>query len=109
MTVAAINSHTEFQNIIKSGHVVVIDFWAAWCGPCRVISPIFEKLAEREEFSALKFYKVDVDAQEAISQQVDIRAMPTFIMFKGGQKVEEVVGANPAGLENLLRTAISIV
>jgi thioredoxin 1 len=68
---------------MKSGHVVVIDFWATWCGPCRVISPIFEKLAERREFSAIEFYKVDVDAQEAISQQVNISAVRCPFFLRG--------------------------
>lgn len=61
---------------IKSGKPVLIDFWALWCGPCKIISPIFEELAKAT--GGVEFYKVDVDEQEAISQEVGIRAVGTI-------------------------------
>ncbi|KAF5385046.1 hypothetical protein D9615_001004 [Tricholomella constricta] len=102
MPVVEITSLKQFQEIINSDTPSVIDFWATWCGPCRVISPIFEKFSDQAEYDGVKFYKVDVDAQEQISQEVGVRAMPTFILFKSGNKVKDLVGANPPGLQTLL-------
>jgi thioredoxin 1 len=61
---------------INSSKPAVVDFWATWCGPCRIISPIFEKLSEKAEFADnVEFYKVDVDEQERIAEEVGIRAV----------------------------------
>ncbi|KAI9432005.1 thioredoxin [Lactarius indigo] len=109
MSVKEITSYAEFQQIINSGKAVAIDFWATWCGPCRVISPVFEKFAEHSDNAGIEFYKVDVDQQADIAQEVGIRAMPTFIVFKDGNKVDELVGANPAGLQALVVKAQSVV
>ncbi|KAH9035633.1 thioredoxin [Lactarius pseudohatsudake] len=109
MSVTPITSQAEFQQIINSGKVVAIDFWAAWCGPCRAISPIFEKLAGNPEYAGVEFYKVDVDSQPDISQEVGIRAMPTFLIFKDGNKLDELVGASPGGLETLVVKATAFV
>ncbi|KAF8604423.1 thioredoxin [Ceratobasidium sp. AG-I] len=106
MTVTAITSLAQFKEIISSGKIVAVDFWATWCGPCRVISPIFEKFSA--EVTGVDFYKVDVDEQPDISQEVGIRAMPTFIVFKDGNKVKDLVGANPGGLEQLVKHAQSL-
>ncbi|KAG8940846.1 hypothetical protein FRC04_004997 [Tulasnella sp. 424] len=109
MPVNVINSKAEFDQIIKSGKPVIIDFWAPWCGPCRTISPILEKLSNQEESAGVEFYKVDVDEQPDISQEVGIRAMPTFIVFKDGEKVKDLVGANPGALTALVQQAGSLV
>ncbi|EKM61650.1 uncharacterized protein PHACADRAFT_248378 [Phanerochaete carnosa HHB-10118-sp] len=103
MSVTAVNSLAQFHELINGDKPVVFDFWATWCGPCKVISPIFEKLSE--QFPHIDFYKVDVDQQPEISQEAGVRAMPTFYLFRNGQKVKELVGANPQSLQQLLASA----
>ena len=84
---------TFASEVEQSDKLTVVDFWATWCGPCRVISPILEQLAaERDE---LKVAKVDVDANVQTATRYNIRAMPTLLFFKGGQVVGQIVGAVP--------------
>ncbi|KAG8909064.1 hypothetical protein FRC01_007161, partial [Tulasnella sp. 417] len=104
MTVTPITTLDEFNELINSGKIICIDFWATWCGPCRMISPIFEKLSESEDFAGAEFYKVDVDEASDVSAEVGIKAMPTFMVFKDGEKLGELVGADDEELENLLKT-----
>ncbi|WVO13158.1 thioredoxin [Cryptococcus depauperatus] len=99
--VKAIESYDEWKSLIDGSDVVVVDYWATWCGPCKVISPVFAKL--EEQFSQLKFVKVDVDAQEKIAKEANVKAMPTFVAYKGGEVIDTVVGAVPKKLEDLLQ------
>ncbi|GFZ49612.1 Thioredoxin-like protein [Saitozyma sp. JCM 24511] len=98
--VKAITTKEEFDALINSGDVVVVDFWATWCGPCKLISPHFNKLEEK--FPAVKFVKVDVEEVEDVAKEQEIRAMPTFKAYKNGKVIDQITGAVPAKLTAML-------
>ena len=105
MTPTAVTDDTFQAEVLESERPVVVDFWAAWCGPCRVMSPILEELAaERDD---LRVVKVDVDHNQRVAAQYGVLSMPTFMVFKHGAPVGQIVGARPkqrllADLEPLL-------
>lgn len=82
------------------GKVIFVDFTATWCGPCKAIGPVFQKLAA-ETVDAI-FVKVDVDKNGEVAQACGITSMPTFHCYKGGGKVDELVGASPDKLAEMI-------
>ncbi len=88
-------SEATFQSeVLNSSQPVVVDFWAAWCGPCHVMAPVIDELAT--EFAGrVTVGKVNVDDEPAVSMQYGIRSIPTILVFKDGQIIDQVVGVVP--------------
>ncbi len=90
--VKEVNDNSFEQDVLQSEQPVLVDFWAAWCGPCRMIAPTVEAIAEKYAGTA-RVVKVDVDENPSISQRYGIKGIPTLILFKNGKEEERVVGA----------------
>jgi thioredoxin 1 len=95
------------EQVVNADTPVLVDFWADWCAPCKMIAPIVEELAE--EFDGkVKFTKLDVDSNPKSAMTYGIRGIPTLLIFKGGQPVDQIVGAVPKkALKSKIEAAIA--
>ena len=83
---------------------VLIDCFAEWCSPCKQIAPKVDEFSEA--YPEVKFYKIDVEKLDDVAQELGVRAMPTFMLFRNGEKLTEVVGANPHEVENGIKALL---
>lgn len=94
MAVLNVTSKDFEAEVLKSDLPVLVDFWAEWCGPCRMVGPIVEEIAE-ELKGKLKVVKVNVDDAQDLAGNYEVMSIPTLLLFKGGEPVEQMVGALP--------------
>lgn len=93
MSVITLTKENFEQEVLHSDKPVLVDFWASWCGPCRMVSPIVDEIAE--ERSDIKVGKVNVDEQQMLAAQFSVMSIPTLLVFKNGQVVNQAIGARP--------------
>lgn len=90
----AVTDSSFTQEVLESDVPVLVDFWAPWCGPCRMVAPVVDEIAEQYE-GQVKVVKLNTDENPQVASQYGIRSIPTLMIFKGGQRVDMVVGAVP--------------
>lgn len=101
MAVVTITKENFAQEVLQSAKPVLLDFWASWCGPCRMLSPVVDEVAE--ERTDVKVGKVNVDEQPELAGEFGVMSIPTLLVFKGGKLVRQAVGARPkSGVLQLL-------
>ena len=94
------------QDVLKAEGAVLVDYWAEWCGPCKMIAPVLDEIA-RDYAGKLKVVKVDVDSNKDAPSKFGVRGIPTMILFKDGEVFDQVVGAVPKNqLEDLLKKVL---
>ncbi len=105
-TAMEIKSETFASKVLQANKPVLVDFWATWCGPCRMMSPVVEALSQ-EYAGRVEVYKVNVDDCGDLAAQYRIMSIPTLMLFKDGKAVDKVIGAQPVDvLKNMLDRAL---
>lgn len=92
--VQSVNRDTWDKEVLKSPNVVMVDFWASWCSPCKIVAPTVAELAKEYE-GKVKFVKVNTDENQDLATRYKIRGIPTLMFFKNGEMVDQIIGAVP--------------
>lgn len=99
-----IGSPTQFSNLLGTSNIVIADFYADWCGPCKQIAPVYEQLsAQLSRPNKITFSKINTDRQQELAQAYGVTAMPTFMIFKNGRRTDSIQGANMQALSSAIK------
>ncbi|EQB52415.1 thioredoxin [Colletotrichum gloeosporioides Cg-14] len=110
MSTVHIKSPAEFQKLLSSSRIVVADFYADWCGPCKAIAPLYEQLSSSlSRKDVVTFVKIDVEAQKDIASTYNVTSLPTFMVFREGKAIEKVQGADPRKLQEVVKKLVKEV
>ena len=102
MSIITITKENFNQEVLQSEKPILVDFWASWCGPCRMLSPVMDRVADSQ--SEVKVGKINVDEQPDLAQQFRVMTIPTLILFKNGQPVKQSVGVQAeAAIMNMIK------
>ncbi len=93
MAVVHLNKDNFEKEVLKSDKPVVVDYWASWCGPCRILGPTIEELSN--EMDKVKFAKLSTEEEPEIAQKFEVMSIPTIVLFKDGKEAERMIGALP--------------
>jgi len=104
-----VGSAGQFRTMLSSSSIVVTDFYADWCGPCKAIAPVFEQLSKKHSKpKSVTFAKVNVDSQQEIARQYGVSAMPTFLIFRNGSVIQTIRGADQRQLSQAVENAVKM-
>ncbi|KAM0296263.1 hypothetical protein HYE67_009051 [Fusarium culmorum] len=107
---AVISSKSQFDSLLKSSRIVVADFYADWCGPCKQIAPLYESLAiTLSRPNLVTFAKINSDEQAELSQEYSVSTLPTFLVFRDGKEIDKVQGADPNKLKAIIQKLVTEV
>ncbi|MBN2720837.1 MAG: thioredoxin [Proteobacteria bacterium] len=99
--VSAITDADFEKDVLKAEGPVLVDFWAAWCAPCRLVAPVIDEIADSYG-SKIKVFKMDVDGNSGTAHKYGIRSIPTIMLFKNGVVVDQVIGANASMIKSMV-------